>query len=158
MSERKPYKRRKDGSRLPDVTFDVETNDGTASMTARHLRYHELAGLNHALIGEVSDKADPTGVEQLKERRLKLAKVLVAVDTGDDDDDAPDRNADEKAWARYLALDGNENLTWLAWPAYLGALEGATPKSSTTGDSGGADDGGGAAEPDDGPHAFMSGV
>jgi hypothetical protein len=158
MSERKPYKRRKDGTRLPDVSFDVETLDGTVAMTARHLLYHELAGLNHQLIGQLTDKPDPSGRFQLKERRLKLAKVLVSADTGEPDPDVPASGADEKAWTRFLRLDGNENLTWLGWGKYLEALEGATPKSGTEDDSRAADARGREEEPDDGPDAFVHAV
>src|SRR5690349_1604326 len=103
---RTPYRRK--STKLPPLVFDVETENGTATLTAEHLKLHELAGLADAFVGETNGEADPTGLAYLRERIFKLGRVTIAVDTGDPDD--PDLAACRGDFAKFYRLEGNENL------------------------------------------------
>lgn len=131
---------------VPPLTFPVTDESGTVTITARHVKYHVLAGMEAALVGESKDEADPTGVKYLRERIIKLGKVTTAIDTGDPDDE--DLKACAGDFEKFYNLEGNENLAWLGWAEYLRALDGALSKSGATDRSDGDGESGGAAEPD----------
>lgn len=129
---RKPYKRT--AEKMPPVVFDVELSNGTATITAKHLCWHEVNGLEQSLIGVVPEKADVTGQLELKRRIKKLGAVTTAIDTGSEEGNA-EVGTD---FAAYYALPGNEDLAFVGWATYYSALAGVTPKSSSE-DSGASD-------------------
>jgi hypothetical protein len=136
------YKRKTD--KAPPLRFTVETAEGAVEVTARHLLFHEFSGLADVTVGEVDDGADVTGRKYLRERVLKLARVVLSVEGYDPDDEEGQSAIAAREWERLFALPGNENLAWKTWNSYMEALEGALSKSGTADRGAGAGEGRGA--------------
>ena len=129
--------------RFPVTIHDDEGDIVTVTMEGRRVRYHEFRGLDDLLIGEVHRQADPSGVEELKARRLKLKAVIERVE-GLDEELAPGGVLTRgPALDAFFDNEGAADLVFAAWQAYAEAL--ADPRSfrrnADSGGRGGADAG-----------------
>ena len=150
------YKRKT--AATPPVSFAVEMPEGTLTATARHLLFHEFSGLSDVTIGEVKEGADVTGGKYLRERILKLNRVMLTLDGYDPDDAEGQAAIAAGKWDVLFGLPGNENLAWKTWNAYMDALEGALSKSGTAGGGDGAGEGRGADSERGAPDAHLRAV
>jgi hypothetical protein len=142
----------------PPLRFEVETAEGSVTVEARHLLFHEFSGLADVTIGEVEEGADVTGRKYLRERVLKLSRVVLSVEGYDPDDEEGQAAIAARAWERLFALPGNENLAWKTWNGYVEALEGTLSKSGPSDRREGAGEGRGADGPQGEPDAHLRAV
>lgn len=108
-----------------------------------HLRYHEHAGLDDLLIGEVQPIADPTGKARLTISRRKLARVLRGVSNLNPAIYPGGAITDEKELHAWIEAEENADAVWALWIVYERAIENPRLKSTSqdSGDRSGADEG-----------------
>lgn len=139
---------RKQATQLEPIEFDVRIPDRINGgihrihVRARHLRYHEFAGLADALIGEIQVTADPTGKNELKARRLKLKRVAIEVSNLDPDEWRDGRITGEEV-ERWIDDETNADAVFAAWQVFAESIDSPPVKSTTEdrGDRGGEDAG-----------------
>jgi hypothetical protein len=106
-----------------EVTIlDDEGEAITVTATGRHLRYHQMRGLNDLLIGEVHQDADPTGEQELKARRIKLKAVLERLEGLDESVAAGGVLVRGPDLDRFIDNTANADLVFASWPAYVEAV------------------------------------
>ncbi len=111
--------------------------------TFEHLRYHEHAGLDDLLIGEVQPIADPSGKSRLTISRRKLARVLRAVSNLNPTIYPGGAITDEKELGAWIDAEENADAVWALWIVYERAIENPGLKSTSqdSGDRSGSDEG-----------------
>lgn len=100
---------------LPVPLYNPETNEhDTVTLTCKHVRMDEYQSLSD-LVTLDYDQRKTSGERELSARRTKLKAVVQKLE-GCADFNGGDIGA-------YLDMPGNEDLCWVGWAVFAGALE-----------------------------------
>lgn len=135
-------KKYKPGKRIEPLQFEITIIDGegdlvTAQATAEPLTYKAYHGLTAEARQKCGGQEDVTGEKEMARTRYKLRRVLTRLA---DLDESVGKNGvlEGAALAAFLDDSENDDLVWVGWAAYEGALSSPSSKSGDR-DSGNAD-------------------
>ena len=124
---------------LPPLELDVRIPNRLTGavhrvhISCRHLLYHEFAGLDDLLIGEIAVVADPTGLQLMKARRMKLKRVVERISNLDPSVYAGGEKEEVEKW---IDAPENADAVYAAWIVYERSIDNPPTKSA---DEGGVD-------------------
>ena len=121
---------------LPPLELDVRIpNRMTGAVhrvhiSCRHLLYHEFAGLDDLLIGEIAVVADPTGLQLMKARRMKLKRIVERVSNLDPSVYAGGEITGKEEVEKWIDAPENADAVYAAWIVYERSIDNPPTKSA----------------------------